>query len=90
MSRPASGSEHHFSHYFEITGIVKYTTYEKETKSNKKAITPAMITPRVIGCNVTNEDIFIKSIYQKGIALSVLIAGSASIVLVLSFLGVVS
>lgn len=26
-SRPASGSEHHFSHYFEITGIVKGEEY---------------------------------------------------------------
>lgn len=26
-SRPASGSEHHFSHYFEITGIVKNEEY---------------------------------------------------------------
>jgi len=26
-SRPASGSEHHFSHYFEITGIVKNQDY---------------------------------------------------------------
>lgn len=26
-SRPASGSEHHFSHYFEITGILNHTPY---------------------------------------------------------------
>lgn len=26
-SRPASGSEHHFSHYFEITGILNETPY---------------------------------------------------------------
>lgn len=26
-SRPASGSEHHFSHYFEITGILNNTPY---------------------------------------------------------------
>ena len=26
-SRPASGSEHHFSHYFEITGIVRGERY---------------------------------------------------------------
>lgn len=26
-SRPASGSEHHFSHYFEITGILSNTPY---------------------------------------------------------------
>lgn len=26
-SRPASGSEHHLSHYFEITGIVKNRGY---------------------------------------------------------------
>lgn len=85
-----SGSSSFISFGERLKNAISDPLAKPETKSNKKAITPAMITPRVIGCNVTNEDIFIKSIYQKGIALSVLIAGSASIVLVLSFLGVVS
>ena len=35
-SRPASGSEHHLSHYFEITGILKeLTEYQKEAYKAK-------------------------------------------------------
>ena len=66
-SRPASGSEHHFSHYFEITGILNNTPYLAHgIDVAYAAVLTAKLREQILSCKPERRD-FDEAAWRKDV-----------------------